>query len=1074
MNNRHVIEEVVFDISFPTEEQAFSEQTGLSDFVSKSLLGEVGSVFDEYANEHEILRIDRLEIDLGVVPCQGYPDEMVERLGKQLRNRLRKLLANYRSDIRVKASGGVGSFTKSEVTLAVFEYFMRHGALPWHYKAISPEESQQLFSQLIKTQTDAVCRLLYQMGLPADMSIRLMAILPFDDVMLLIKCLLHKRFTVISSLIEITVDAHLEHGWLISSRQKGRDTCFQGLWQMMLVVLLQPTSRESTVNTLSVAFIKQVVRKENISAVVFRRYLTDKMERLSGQLIERDQLREMLVSLEDQHELADHYVPTASDILLLLTRCNRDELQKWWHQTLASHHEVELMAALKNLFLYTSGRERLVELCSEAMLYEWCEYFAPAEIDDLKLCGAVFVDTAVIMGLTKQQAQYDFWNLALLYYGSHEATRFSLKDFLSYLFRGRGPAFRFNMLNALEASTQQQADSHGFGAMIEAVRESHRRLDTAAVAESAMVVEGVHLSEWIAGCDVTGLRVINTQWNEILQRHATLLKRLVAIHAPRCLVRRALVNEFSFDQLREMIGLIDPEARAFVDDVVRLICRAFVASNLVDVSKLPLQGRMLRLNDEHTLWGFTFDFVLVERGSHFNKKAYCSALLREMSAHNNCSYRSLLDVMQQWFGRLSAENSYARDVLSILNDLCENFDVEPLSVSAEEITHTSSPPVKGDLDRAFLLKVLSQEPPLSDDDALYLQTMIAGFIKNSGVQDSAYLSGLLGDEVKARRLIGYLSNTQFTHLLSVSGGERYRSLYPHAELLFDGIAYDMDSEARAKLRVEWLVFCCRYIYSGPLVSPAVFIKLLADYLLSRSARDVELAVPRLALFIERKKRDALSNVVLESVKRLFFKEEILAREGYRTSSVEGGADSKTNSNRHELTKTPVEIGDAVYIRNAGLVLLAPYLSTLFDRLKLLQHNQFVSADASAHAVHMLQYMVDGVGDAPEYMMVLNKLMCGVATAKPVVRAVFISDEDKEVVNGLLNAVIGNWKGIGNTSVDGLRESFLAREGRLKFKNDQWHLLIESRSYDMLLDSLPWSYAMIKYSWMPHVINVEWR
>ena len=117
MNNQHVIEELVFDISFSTEDKAFAEQAGLSDFVSKSLLGVVGNVFDEYANEHETLRIERLEIDLGVIAYQDYPHEMVERLGEQLRDRLRKLLADYRNDIRVNASGGVGSVTKSEVML---------------------------------------------------------------------------------------------------------------------------------------------------------------------------------------------------------------------------------------------------------------------------------------------------------------------------------------------------------------------------------------------------------------------------------------------------------------------------------------------------------------------------------------------------------------------------------------------------------------------------------------------------------------------------------------------------------------------------------------------------------------------------------------------------------------------------------------------------------------------------------------------------------------------------------------------------------------------------------------------
>jgi hypothetical protein len=64
--------------------------------------------------------------------------------------------------------------------------------------------------------------------------------------------------------------------------------------------------------------------------------------------------------------------------------------------------------------------------------------------------------------------------------------------------------------------------------------------------------------------------------------------------------------------------------------------------------------------------------------------------------------------------------------------------------------------------------------------------------------------------------------------------------------------------------------------------------------------------------------------------------------------------------------------------------------------------------------------------------------------------------------------------LGQTSVAGLRESFLQREGCLSRKDDAWQLLVETRSYDMLLDRLPWGFATIKYSWMPGAIRVDWR
>jgi len=36
------------------------------------------------------------------------------------------------------------------------------------------------------------------------------------------------------------------------------------------------------------------------------------------------------------------------------------------------------------------------------------------------------------------------------------------------------------------------------------------------------------------------------------------------------------------------------------------------------------------------------------------------------------------------------------------------------------------------------------------------------------------------------------------------------------------------------------------------------------------------------------------------------------------------------------------------------------------------------------------------------------------------------------------------------------------------------LTIEPGTFDMLLDSLPWSYSVIKHAWMERAIHVTWR
>jgi hypothetical protein len=68
----------------------------------------------------------------------------------------------------------------------------------------------------------------------------------------------------------------------------------------------------------------------------------------------------------------------------------------------------------------------------------------------------------------------------------------------------------------------------------------------------------------------------------------------------------------------------------------------------------------------------------------------------------------------------------------------------------------------------------------------------------------------------------------------------------------------------------------------------------------------------------------------------------------------------------------------------------------------------------------------------------------------------------------------NWQSLGNTSIAGLRESFLQREGRLLWNDDAWSLSVSAAAYDMLLDTLPWSLSAIRLGWMKQVLHVQWR
>ncbi|MYM71743.1 hypothetical protein GTP56_05965 [Duganella sp. FT134W] len=163
-----------------------------------------------------------------------------------------------------------------------------------------------------------------------------------------------------------------------------------------------------------------------------------------------------------------------------------------------------------------------------------------------------------------------------------------------------------------------------------------------------------------------------------------------------------------------------------------------------------------------------------------------------------------------------------------------------------------------------------------------------------------------------------------------------------------------------------------------------------------------------------------------------------------------------------------------HIGNAGMVIFATYMQRLFGILELTSDGKFVSDDAAQRAVHLVQYAVTGEVTTPEYQLVLNKLFCGIHGGQPIARGIEITPKEKDTIEQMLNGVIAHWSALGKTSLAGLRQTFLQREGHLYFEEEAWRLKIPQATFDMLLDRLPWSFSMIKFPWMEYPLHVTWR
>jgi hypothetical protein len=167
-------------------------------------------------------------------------------------------------------------------------------------------------------------------------------------------------------------------------------------------------------------------------------------------------------------------------------------------------------------------------------------------------------------------------------------------------------------------------------------------------------------------------------------------------------------------------------------------------------------------------------------------------------------------------------------------------------------------------------------------------------------------------------------------------------------------------------------------------------------------------------------------------------------------------------------------GEPFFIGNAGLVLLWPFLQQYFGKLELTEKNAFRDEQAQSRAIHLMQYLATGSLEAPEHQLLLNKILAGAELEQPLEAPAPLAEAEEALSQQVLQGVIQNWEKLKNTSIQGLRSSFLVREGKLLLKDEAWTLTVSAKTYDLLLDSLPWRLALIRLPFMKTVLHVKWR
>lgn len=164
------------------------------------------------------------------------------------------------------------------------------------------------------------------------------------------------------------------------------------------------------------------------------------------------------------------------------------------------------------------------------------------------------------------------------------------------------------------------------------------------------------------------------------------------------------------------------------------------------------------------------------------------------------------------------------------------------------------------------------------------------------------------------------------------------------------------------------------------------------------------------------------------------------------------------------------IKDSIYINNAGAIIIAPFLTKLFEKTGIVENSKIIDTDLALSLIH---YCITGNTSPAEFELVLAKILCGIPVQDTVFIDNGINQKYQNEADEMLKAVIEHWSILKDSSINGLRESFLQREGKLSINNKQWLLQVEQQSYDMLLRHLPWNISMIRLPWMNELLVTEW-
>lgn len=138
--NRHIIQKLAVELTCSDESAGKQIYQVVGDYLRTDILPELEAFFDQVAPPGKHLRLDRLDLDVGILPFRGWE----KALKQQVMEQVRQQIASLKSVSGPGSAGQERQTSSGQTASEAYLFFLENGHLPWWQASVGVSELEKM------------------------------------------------------------------------------------------------------------------------------------------------------------------------------------------------------------------------------------------------------------------------------------------------------------------------------------------------------------------------------------------------------------------------------------------------------------------------------------------------------------------------------------------------------------------------------------------------------------------------------------------------------------------------------------------------------------------------------------------------------------------------------------------------------------------------------------------------------------------------------------------------------------------------------------------------------------------